>query len=125
MWGKNNGKGEANVLQNKFTRFLLTTIDRDKAVYLDKQSKRKVRELLTTQGDSNSLFELEPRIWERLILGEALDEISKRDRYIFLSRVLEEKSYDDLANELGLSYKGVAAAYYRALQKLRRALRGE
>lgn len=125
MWRKNNGKGEANVLQNKFTKFLLTTIDRDKATYLDRQSKMEVHELLVDQNDAKSPLEIEPQMLERLILGEALEEISKRDRYIFLARALEGKSYDDLANEFGLGYKGVAAAYYRALQKLKRALWGK
>lgn len=124
MWQKNSGKGEANILQNKFTRYLITTVDRDKATYL-RQSKKAVRELPTEQDDLKSLLGAEQHMWESLVLEEALDEISRRDRYIFLARVLERRSYDDLADELGLGYKGVAAAYYRVLQKLRRALRGE
>ena len=125
MWQRNNGKGEVNILQNKFTRFLLTTIDRDKATYLDRQLKKTVRELPTEQDDIKSLLETDLHMWESLVLEEALGELTKRDCYILLARVLERKSYDDLANELGLGYKGVAAAYYRALHKLRCALRGE
>ena len=45
MWQRNNGIGEINILQNQFTKYLMTAIELDKAKYLDKQSKRGVREI--------------------------------------------------------------------------------
>ena len=41
---------------------------------------------------------------------------------INFKRVLEKSSFDALASELGMRYKGVAAIYYRAIQKLKRRL---
>lgn len=37
-------------------------------------------------------------------------------------RVLDEKGFDVLAVELGLGYKGVAAVYYRAVEKMKRKM---
>ena len=34
MYTKNNGSGENNVIQNRFTAYLLTAIHRKKATYL-------------------------------------------------------------------------------------------
>ena len=56
------------------------------------------------------------------MLTQALGQISDRERYIFFARALERRSFQDLALELGLGYKGVAAIYYRALQKLKKEL---
>lgn len=38
---------------------------------------------------------------------------------------LDERSLDELAAELGLSYKGFAAIYYRAIQKIKKKMKGE
>ena len=124
MWQRNNGIGEINILQNQFTKYLMTAIELDKAKYLDKQSKRGVREILTEEDDIKRMVGTEHQMLETIALEQALDGLSKRDRYIFVARVLDKKSYDELASELGIGYKGVAAAYYRVLQKLKQALRG-
>lgn len=52
----------------------------------------------------------------------ALKEINERERHVFLSRILDEKSFEVLAAELGLSYKGVAAIYYRAIAKIKKKM---
>jgi len=49
----------------------------------------------------------------------ALKQISEREKHVFLGRVLEEKSFEELAEELGLSYKGAAALYYRSIKKIK------
>ena len=56
-------------------------------------------------------------------LVEVLFALSERDKYIFLQRALGEKSFEMLAKEFELSYKGVAAVYYRTMQKIRKAIR--
>lgn len=50
-------------------------------------------------------------------MEQALLQIDKRDRYIFYAHVVDERSFADLALELGMGYKGVAAAYYRVIKK--------
>ena len=52
-------------------------------------------------------------------------QMVKRDRYIFYARVRVERTFSEWAAELGLTYKGVTAAYYRVIHKIRDALRGD
>ena len=55
-------------------------------------------------------------------LFRALKELSERERYIFLERTLEGKSFEMLAQETGLGYKGVSAVHYRTVQKIKRKI---
>jgi len=51
---------------------------------------------------------------------QALRSIKENERRIVLERIIEEKSFGQLSDELGMSYKTVASLYYRAIKKLRR-----
>ena len=57
---------------------------------------------------------------KRLLEHEVSDDFLK-----VFARVLERRTYDELAQKLSLRYKGVSTAYYRVIQKLRRKLRGD
>lgn len=58
------------------------------------------------------------------MLLEALQQLGERERYVFLSRALGEKSLERLSIELGLTYKGTAAIYYRAIHKIKQKMGG-
>lgn len=132
MYTKNNGSGENNVIQNRFTAYLLTAIHRKKATYLGACSKRREMELPTdpddivsvldamvnSAGDAPSPFPL----FENDALEEALQKLSQRDRYIFLAHALYQRDFGNLASELGLTYQGAATAYHRARQKIKDTL---
>ena len=60
---------------------------------------------------------------ENVALQCALEQISERERYVFMSRVLDGISFEELGAELGLGYKGVAAVYYRAVGKIRKRMK--
>ena len=51
---------------------------------------------------------------------QALRSIKENERRIVLERIIEEKSFGQLSDELGMSYKTVASLYYRAIKQLRR-----
>ena len=57
------------------------------------------------------------------VLAHSLKHLDDRERYVLLARVLEEKSFEVIADKLGLKYKGVAAIYYRTITKLRNIIR--
>ena len=57
-------------------------------------------------------------------LLEALQKLNERERQIFLDRTLEEEDFETLGAKFGLSYKGVAALYYRTIQKIRKSIEG-
>ena len=54
----------------------------------------------------------------------ALDSLDDRERYVLVSRVIQEKSFEDIAESLGLKYNGVATIYHRTLNKLRKKIGG-
>ena len=55
-------------------------------------------------------------------LDQALAKLDDRERYVLLSRILEDKSFETMGKELGLKYKGVTALYSRTLEKVRKML---
>lgn len=131
MWQKNNGKSETEVLQNQFTAYLTTAVQRRRNDYLQQIDRRRHIENLT----EDFLFVPEYSIEEDMLLGlpvlmqlensvllQALKELRERERYIFLERVLDSKSFEVLAEEMELSYKGVAAVYYRTIQKIKKRM---
>ncbi len=60
-----------------------------------------------------------------MALLKAIDGLKESEQTILFARVVEECSYGELAQKLGLRYKGVSAAYYRVVQKIRRNLGGK
>ena len=42
----------------------------------------------------------------------------------FCTRVLDKRPFDVIGVQLGLSYKGAAAVYYRAIRKLKKNIEG-
>lgn len=57
-------------------------------------------------------------------VSQVIRRIHEKERYVFLSRVLEEKRFKEIAAALNMSEKGVAAIYYRTVKKLRDMLEG-
>ncbi len=130
----NDGKDEVNMVQNRFTKYLVVSVHRKKSAVL--QGRRKIRDSENSTDDWDALPGIEveedytqqvssPLDFENDTLSRALAQLKERDRYIFFARVLDEKEFYDLAIELGMGYKGVAAAYYRAIEKIKKEMRGE
>lgn len=129
MWQKNNGKSETEIIQNQFTAYLATAVQRRRNDYIQQMNRRQQTETLT----DGFPFMPECSIEQDMLLGlpvlmqiedsalfRALKELSERERYIFLERTLEGKSFEMLAQETGLGYKGVSAVYYRTVQKIKK-----
>lgn len=58
-------------------------------------------------------------------LKKAIELLNDRERFVLFSRTLVEHSFDEIAQDLNLSYKGVAAIYYRAIQKIKKNMEEE
>ena len=133
-WQRNEGREQDEVLQNKFTAYLLSAVQRRKALYIDTLVKAQQISRLIEETAMDSTFELEQEALQGIplymrIQNEklfwSLSHLTERERYVFFNRALDERSLDELAAELGLSYKGVAAVYYRALQKIKKEMKGD
>ena len=127
MYKRNDGLTDDHILQNQFTAFLNTALSNRRKVYLRGKRRRCKREYLTDDITMILMTE-EDYIEQDLTYAElhtALHSIKDKERRVFLARVLGEKGFDEIAAELGLSYKGAAAIYYRAIAKLRVLLGGD
>lgn len=134
MWQRNDGRNENEVLQNHFTSYISTAIKRRRNEYIYQMARMQMVECLmedvileSSEWDNH----LEQEFFSKLpllpqlkndALFYALKEINEREWHVFLSHVLDEKNFEILAKELGMTYKGVAAIYYRAVQKIRKRM---
>lgn len=126
MWQRNSGRGEEEKLQNRFTAYLVTAIHRRKKDYVHTKSRQRQFEsyledwqsMLGTESELYDGLPLFTRL-ENAALVFALEQLGEKELHVFLAHVLDEKSFEDLGNEWGLSYKGAAAVYYRAIRKIK------
>lgn len=134
MRQQNEEPDEAKSLQNHFTAYLLRAIRRRKKDYLNRQWRLTVhevsvdfQEISVPDQSTLDLMEQLPVLMrlESVALLKAIEELGEPQRTILFTHVLEGYSYNELAQKLGLRYKGASAAYYRVVQKLRKELRGE
>ena len=118
-------------MQNRFTAYLATAVQRRRNDYIQQLDRRRQIESLTEDflfmpecSIEQDMFLWVPILMqmEDTVLLQALKELSERERYIFLARVLDGKSFETLAEETELGYKGVTAVYYRTAQKIRRKM---
>lgn len=132
MWIRNGGKSDNEILQNQFTAYLAVATHRTKMEYMERLIMDiKCVEILDAinnseyinEGQEISNLPIMMQIENQMLL-EALQQLGDRERYVFLNRALGEKSFERLSIELGLTYKGVAAIYYRAIQKIKQKMRG-
>ena len=132
MWQKNNGKSETEMLQNLFTAYLTTAVRRRRNDYIQQAARLQQKEDVTDslpynqeQGTEEDMFRglPLPMQLEDSTLLYALKGINGRERHVFLARVLDERSFESLAEEMGLGYKGVATIYYRALRKMKKKMK--
>lgn len=123
---KANDNSEINSLQNQFTAYLSKSIKRRRIQYLISMNKVYIYE---TDIDSYQHYitiqtDYIQHINDSDILERALKIIKEKERYILLAHVIEGKTFAEIAMELHMGYKGVAAAYYRVLEKLRKIIGG-
>lgn len=133
MWNRNHGQSEDEILRNSFTSYLMIAIQRRRKDYLQHQLRNLEITGLMDSIEADELFDIEEEAMAEMPLMMklenqelllALQMLEERERYVLLNRALEEKSFDMLSMELGMTYKGVSAIYYRAVQKIRNRMRG-
>lgn len=132
MWHRNSGKREEEILQNQFTAYLSEAVLHRRSEYIRNVARGQemedlIEDILFKQEilGEDDMFSGLPVFMqlESTALLSALKEISEKERYVFLGRVLDGKSFESLAEGLGLGYKGVASIYYRTVQKIKRKMK--
>lgn len=126
-------KEKDDSIQNKFTAYLLRALNRRRIDFLkDESRKAHIDRILYQKLSSNFALDMDRIIsvpvhmqLKNDLLIDSLLQLSDREKYIFLQHTLCEVTFDKLAQELGLSYKGVSAIYYRTMKKVQKYMRRE
>lgn len=118
-------------LQNIFTAYLSKAVHRRRAEYLHSLAQHQRFEAPTDEaaldeerGTGEEWIKGLP-LWMRIesdALLSALKALSDRERAVLLARVLGEIPFWQIAGQHGMSCKGTAAIYYRAVQKIRKQM---
>lgn len=124
MYKRNDSINEQDILQNQFTAYIAIAIHRERLKYLKEKCNRLRIEIELEEYHLNILddTDLDSELCESESLLQAFKNISKKEKDIFLARVLDEKSFSQIANEFDMKYKSVAAIYYRTVAKLKKLL---
>lgn len=134
MWKNHDDQIKDEILKNCFTAYIASAVQHRRIDYIKQLERRQEINGHMEKIYYPESFDLEGAALKDLpftmkMENEALMQVflqlEERERYVLLKRIIDETSLDDLANELGLSYKGVAAVYYRAVKKIRKRMRGE
>ena len=127
MYKRNDGLTGDQILQNQFTAYLTKALRNARAQYIRNKVRRLQIELAIEELEylgipSGNQME---KLTDTEDVLAALQVIKEKERYVVLARVIDEKGFETIAEELGMSYKGAAAIYYRAIHKLRHLLGGD
>lgn len=134
MWLKNDGQSEEDLLQNRFTAYISVALQRRRKDYMLQERRQQQKEILTDNPVSDGNYEILDDVMselpllmqlENVKLLHALRVLDEKERQVFFARVLDEKSFEELANTTGVSYKSVTSLYYRALRKIRDRMSGD
>lgn len=130
---RKNGRTESNIIQAKFTVYLMKAVWNYHAKYKNIISRQKQYEVswdlqedwgggLIEQDMLDGLSLLDQL--ENQDLVRALCMLSTRELEVVLAKVVEEKRLAEIAKSIDLGYKGAASVYSRAIKKLRYHMKG-
>ena len=126
MIPRNNGITEDEILQNQFTAYVTLAVRRQRMHYTKKLEQKNNNEFHFLPLHSSMPAE-EDQIGilvEYDALNYALRQIREKDRKIVLARVVEEKPFAEIAQEMDMTYKAVSQLYYRILKRLKLHMEG-
>lgn len=92
VWQRNEGYEQDEILQNKFTAYLLSAVQRRKAQYIDSLMKAQQITTLIEETAMDSTFDLEQEMLQGIPLYMrlqneklfwSLSALTERERYVF------------------------------------------
>lgn len=130
MQFRNDGAGADNIIRNHFTAYLKLRFERRKRDILRKRARLTQHEVsvdyescFADRIDSENAMlgaGRDPMTWDNELLVSAFQSLTEREQTILIAHVLDEATFEELGDVLGLSYKGASTAYYRVINKLRK-----
>lgn len=133
MIHRNAGNNKDEIIKNRFTSYLTTAVQHRRIDYMQEIANRQTVTQLLDEIYWPESFNLEMEAFKDLpillrmeneVLLNILMELEERELYVLLKRTIDDTSLEELADKLGLSYKGVAAVFYRVKKKVKDRLKG-
>ncbi len=126
MFPRNNNITENEILQNQFTAYVSRAIRHRRINYIRKREQKNLKEFSFSEVEDFVPVEDNKveKLLEREALRLALCQIREKERKIVLARVVEEKPFTEIAQEMGMTYKAVTHLYYRVLKRLKVHMEG-
>ncbi len=121
MFKRNDGKG-INAVQNKFTALLKTALRNRRIDYMLEHKKYSREVPIEEYANFTDEYDFIQAIVDYDVVRNALKALNERERKIIILHILEDKDFAEIGKQLGLTYKGTATAFYRAIAKLREIL---
>jgi len=125
MIKRNDGKG-INAVQNKFTAFLTVATRHQRKQYIENLLKSK--DVISKTDLLESTFGEKEDGIETIIIQDtlktAIKQLDEREKKIFVLHVIEDKSFVEISQIMGMTYKNTASVFYRSMAKLRDVIRG-
>ena len=125
-------RSESEDIKDAFIKYAMKAIKNRKKDYLRKreylnQHEETVDSLFPPYFEAESLDIFEQSKYfqsqiENEELDAALSRLNPRERSILFLRIVDGWSYHELAPQMHLGYKGAAALYYRAYDKVKSAM---
>lgn len=92
----------------------------DDLSYEDEDGEINFREILMAEASTEEAEELKKLFWDQLFV--ALDELPENQRYIFIQNELEERTFQEIADETGENIKTLISRKGYAVKHLRNRL---
>ena len=123
---RNNSITEDEIFQNQFTAYVTLAIRHRRIDYIRKLERKNCKELSLSEveeflPDEDDQVE---KVLEYEMLRRAMCQIREKEREIVLARVVDEKSFGEIAQEMGMTYKAVTQLYYRVMKRLKVHMEG-
>ena len=120
MFKTNDGYGD-NAIQNRFTAMLVVSTRNKKLDFIEKRRKSSLRELSIDDyefflTDSNDFVDT---LADLDVLRSALKLLDEKERNIIIEHIVGDKDFAKIGLQYGLTYKGTATVFYRAVKKIR------
>lgn len=116
---RNKGISESDILQNQFTAYLKVSLRRCKNQHLANKNKIATHEVYSLDEYEGYDNDFAMMIAENDALHAAFGRISEKERLVVILRIVEQKSFKEVAISLGMKYSSVTTIYHRAIDKLR------
>ena len=123
MFKRNDGIG-VNATQNKFTAMLKFSIHNRKIDYMKTKGKILEKELFYNNHEyqMSEDYDFVQAIIDYDTVRTVLKTLSDREKKIIILHIWEDKDFEEIGKQFGLTYYGTATVFHRALKKLRETL---